>query len=152
MFRIVIDTTDLTQKLKSIDPATMVRTVAEAVADEAVVPEMAKYPTASGKKQPFRSNKSQRFFFAALRRGQINVPYRRTGKVGETEKQPTAQGMDVVSKAAHSDKVRTKGKQWKYHEGTWEDTESMARRLEGDSAELIATAVVIDQLQKAGLT
>jgi hypothetical protein len=152
MFRIQIDVSDLQSKLAALDGPAFVREVAAAVADEAVIPEMAKYPSPSGKKQPFRSAQSRKFFFAALKKGSINVPYRRTGKTGQTTKQDTSSGVDVVSTAPYSDKVRTKGKQYKYHEGHWEDTESIARRIEGGDADAIATASVIKQLSKAGLT
>jgi hypothetical protein len=152
MFRIIIDVSDLEQKIKDLDGPAFAKEVAGDIADEAVIPEMAKYPSPSGKKQPFRSAQSRKFFFAALKKGQINVPYRRTGRTGLTTKQSTANGVDVVSQASYSDKVRTKGKQYKYHEGTWEDTESIARRIEGGDADAIATAAVIKQLSKAGLT
>lgn len=152
MFRIVIDTTDLEQKIKGIDGPGFVREVAAAVADEAVIPEMAKYPGPSGKKQPFRSAQSRKFFFAALKRGQITVPYRRTGRTGQTTKQDTNSGVDVVSVAPYSDKVRTKGKQYKYLEGTWPTTDEIAQKIESGDADAIATAAVIKQLSKAGLT
>lgn len=152
MFRIIIDVSDLENKFASLDEKALVREIATDIADEAVIPEMAKYPSPSGKRQPFRSDRSRRFFFAALKRGQINVPYRRTGKTGQTTKQTTAAGVDVVSQAPYSDKVRTKGKQYKYLEGTWPTTDEIAQKIEGGDADAIATAAVIKQLSKAGLT
>ncbi len=152
IFNVKIDVSDLESKLGRINPADLARTIAADVADEAVVPEMAKYPSPSGKKQPFKSAQQRKFFFAALKKGQISVPYRRTGKTGTTTKQQIGSGVDVVSTAAYSDLTRTKGKQADYHKGTWPTTDEIAQKVEGDAAELIATAAVIKELQKAGLT
>lgn len=152
MFNAKIDLSDLISKINSLTDADLMREIAQAVADEAVVPELAKEPFRSGKKQPFRSDKSRRFFFAALREGQIQVPYVRTGAIGISEKHPTSSGMDVVVPAAYSDLVRTAGKQAAYHAGTWPTDEDIAQKIEGDTAELIATARVVEALDKAGLT
>ena len=151
MFKAKIDISDLEHKLKQVTGPDLVRSIAQAVAKEAVVPELAKEPMASGKKQPFKSNKQRAFVMAAIRSGAINVPYRRTGKIGISEQIQTTNGIDVVVPAPYSDLVRTKGKQAKYHQGTWPTTEDIAAKIEGDTAELIGTAAVIEALQKAGL-
>jgi hypothetical protein len=152
MFNSSIDLSDLVTKLNSIAGPELARDIAGAVADQAVIPELAKEPMASGKKMLFVSAKQRGFFFAALKRGDITVPYRRTGAIGMSEKHETGVGVDVVLTAPYSDLVRTRGRQARYHESTWDDTETIALRLEQDTAELIATAAVIDALSKAGLT
>jgi hypothetical protein len=153
MFRVTIDASDLIAKINALgSDGQLARDIADAVADEAVIPELAKAPMRSGKRQPFRTAKQRRFFFAALKDGRIEVPYRRTGKIGISEKHATSNGVDVTVPVKYSDLVRTKKKQAKYHTGTWEDSESIARRLEGDVVEIIATAAVIEALRKAGLT
>jgi hypothetical protein len=88
---------------------------------------------------------------AAIRTGDIQVPYVRTGEIGNTEKHQTTAGVDVVVPAPYSDLVRTKGMQAKYHEGTWPTTDDIAEKIEGDTAELIGTAAVLAALEKAGL-
>jgi len=129
-----------------------VRSIAQKVADEAVIPELAKEPFRSTrKKMVFTSAKQRAFVMASIRDGSIEVPYRRTGKIGISEKHPTSNGMDVVVPAEYSDLVRTKGKQAKYHADLWDDTETIAQRLESDVVEVIGTAAVIEALQKAGL-
>jgi hypothetical protein len=46
--------------------------------------ELRRYPPQiHGLSQPFRSEKSRRYFFWALRHGKISVPYKRTGGVRE---------------------------------------------------------------------
>jgi hypothetical protein len=150
MFR--IDLSDLEQKLKQVTGDDLRREIAQAIAEEAVQPELAKYPSPSRKRQPFKSSQSRKYFFAALRSGQITVPYRRTGNAQESQVTATAQGVDVTVPAKYSDLLRTKGKQADYHKGTWDTTEQIAKKIEDDTAELIGTAAVIKQLSKAGLT
>lgn len=153
MFNISLDMSDVIQKLNSLTDGDFVRDVAEAVADEAVVPELAKEPfRAMHKKMIFTSAKQRAFVMAAIRRGDIQVPYVRTGQIGISEKHQTSSGVDVVVPAPYSDLVRTKGKQARYHEGTWPTDEDIAQKIESDTAELIATAKVIEALEKAGLT
>lgn len=153
MFSAKIDASDL-KKIEALLSGPLGQDIAQAVADEAVIPELAKEPfrTQPHKKYPFVSGKQRAFVIAAIRTGDIKVPYVRTGKIGETQKQVTATGVDVVVPAPYSDLVRTKGKQARYHEGTWPTTEQLAQEIEADEAELIATAYVLDALEKAGLT
>lgn len=154
MFKASINTSDLEAKLNQVTGPDLTRAIAEKVANEAVVPELAKEPfrTQPYKKMQFVSAKQRAFVMAAIRDGRIEVPYRRTGKIGISEQHQTTNGIDVVVPAEYSDLVRTKGKQAKYHRGLWDDTEAIAARLEADVVEVIATAAVIDALDKAGLT
>jgi len=151
MFSAKIDISDL-RKIAALLDGPLGQDIAQAVADEAVVPELAKEPfRAVRKKMQFVSGKQRAFVIAAIRTGDIQVPYVRTGRIGMTEKHTTTNGVDVVVPAPYSDLVRTRGMQARYHEGTWEDTETIAARLEGDIVEVIATAKVIEALEKAGL-
>jgi len=152
MFNAKLDLSDLIDKLNGITNADLARDIAQKVADEAVVPELAKEPfRATHKKMQFTSNKQRAFVIAAIRTGDIQVPYVRTGKIGISEKHATSNGIDVVVPAEYSDLVRTAGKQAKYHEGTWDTTEDIASKIESDTAELIGTAAVLEALEKAGL-
>lgn len=152
MFSTKIDTSDLRAKIAQL-PDDLRADVAAAIADEAVVPELAKEPFRTTRpKAMFTSAKQRAFVIAAIRSGQIQVPYVRTGQIGISEKHPTADGMDVVVPAPYSDLVRTKGMQARVHVGVWDDTETIAQRIESDIAEVIATAKVIEALEKAGLT
>jgi len=152
MFSAKIDTSDL-KKIAALLDGPLGQDIAQAVADEAVVPELAKEPfRAVRKKMQFVSGKQRAFVIAAIRRGDIQVPYIRTGRIGMTEKHQTTNGVDVVVPAPYSDLVRTKGRQARYHEGTWDTTEDIAQKIESDTAEVIATAKVIEALEKAGLT
>lgn len=152
MFNAKIDLSDLIKKLNTLTDGNFKRDVAQAVADEAVIPELAKEPFRTGrKKMIFTSNKQRAFVISAIKSGDIQVPYVRTGKIGMSEKHQTTAGVDVVVPAPYSDLVRTKGQQAKYHEGTWPTTEEIAEKIQSDTAELIGTAAVLQALEKAGL-
>lgn len=151
MFDIQFDVSDLEARLSRLGDDVLKKAIATAIADGAVIPAMAKAPAASGRKQAFKSAKSRRYFFMALRRGEIVVPYRRSGKIGQTDKITTGDGIDVVAPAGHSDLVRTQGKQAAYFAGTWPTDQMIAEQIESDDAERIGTAAVIDLLQQAGL-
>ncbi len=154
MFKANIDISDLQKKLAQVTGPDLVRAIAQAVAKEAVEPELAKEPFRAQpyKKMQFVSNKQRAFVMAAIKDGRIQVPYRRTGEVGITEIRQTVNGADVVVPSEHSDVVRTRGKQARYHIPLWDDDVTIAERIQSDTAELIGTAAVIEALQKAGLT
>ncbi len=152
MFKASINVSDLEAKLNQVTGPDLIRAIAEAVAKEAVQPELAKEPfRTTHKKMQFVSSKQRAFVMAGIKRGDIQVPYVRTGKIGLSEKHATTNGMDVVVPAEYSDLVRTKGKQAKFHQGLWDTTEDIAQKIEADTAELIGTAAVIAALEKAGL-
>lgn len=152
MFKATLDISDVLQKLNALgSDEQLARDIAQKVADEAVIPELAKEPMRSGKKMVFKSAKQRAFVMAGIRKGTLEVPYRRTGKIGISEKHPTSNGLDVVVPVGYSDLVRTKGKQAQYHEKTWPTTDQIAAKLEGDVVEVIGTAAVVEALQKAGL-
>ncbi len=153
MFKAKIDISDLEHKLRQVTGPDLVRSIAQAVAKEAVEPELAKEPFRAPpyKKMQFKSAKQRAFVMASIRDGRIQVPYRRTGKIGISEQHVTTNGIDVVVPVEYSDLVRTKGRQAKYHDPLWPTTDQIAAKIEGDAAELIGTAAVIEALQKAGL-
>lgn len=154
MFNTKVDASDLVSKIAQVTGPDLVRVISQAVAKEAVEPELAKEPfrTTPYKKMIFVSAKQRAFVMAAIRSGAITVPYRRTGAIGISEQHPTSSGMDVVVPVEYSDLVRTRGKQAAYHQGLWPDDVSIAEKIESDTAELIGTAAVIEALNNAGLT
>lgn len=154
MFKAKIDASDLQKKMAQVTGPDLTRSIAQAVAKEAVVPELAKEPFRAQpyKKMQFVSAKQRSFVMAAIKDGRIQVPYRRTGKIGISEQQQTTNGIDVIVPVEYSDLVRTKGRQAKFHDPLWPTTEAIAAKLESDVVEVIATAAVIEALQKAGLT
>lgn len=152
MFNVKLDLSDLIAKLNGLTDADLTRDIAERVATEAVQPELAKEPFRTAHpKVIFTSAKQRAFVMAAIRTGDIQVPYQRTGNIGISEKHATSNGIDVVVPAEYSDLVRTKGKQARYHADLWSTDEDIAEKIESDTAELIGTAAVLEALEKAGL-
>lgn len=151
MISIIVDTSDLTNKLNLLNTDALARDIADAVADEAVIPEGAKYPAAQHKPQPFVSAKQRRAFFAKLRSGAITVPYVRSGRLGgSAQKQPFTNGVAVSWAAPYSDIVI--GERQGAYFDFWPNVTKIAQKIESDTAELIATAQTIEALEKAGLT
>jgi len=97
-------------------------------------------PAPSRAKQPFKSLKSQRYFFAALKAGAITVPYRRTHSLQDAWAwAPAPGGADVTNASPHADITIVKGKQSKYHAPTWGDEYKLASKAEQparDAAEI----------------
>lgn len=155
MLSIKIDTSDAEAALSRLNNADMTRRITDRVIVEAVQPELSKSPSPRRQRQPFKSPKQRKYFFAALKDGRIVVPYPRTGNLGNPSnwtRTNTADGATLTSTKRYSDLVLTRGKQAKYHEGNWPTTDDVASKIEGDTAEPIGTATVIEMLQEAGLT
>lgn len=143
--RITVDASDALRALARLEEDKLRPLIANAVADEDVLPALMKYPPASGKPMRFQSPAQRRAFFAKLRSGAISVPYQRTGRLGRSfQKQPTPQGVDVTSQLAYAPYVRGPG-QAAYHSGNWDTLETLASSLEGDAA-LTATGVIVAEI------
>lgn len=81
------------------------------------------YPAARKKKQPFKSDKQRRFFFAALADGRIRVPYQRTGNLGRSWRAGIVQtggGLTITvgNTTAYAPYVQG-SQQAGYHRGNW---------------------------------
>lgn len=110
--------------------------IADAIAEEQVLPRGRKYPAPSRKKQPFKSAKQRRYFFAALRSGKITVPYVRTqGLAANTSKQRLGlTGMAVKFTRPYAKFViGDQDEQADYHKGTWTTVTGMAQEIEADA-------------------
>jgi hypothetical protein len=92
---------------------------------------LAKYPGKSAGAQPFVSDKQRRFFFAALREGRIQVPYRRTGTLGRKwTSKVTVTDTDVAgfvgTTAPYAPFVQGFGAQARIHAGNWQTEQDVA--------------------------
>lgn len=148
--KITIDASAAQRALSKLDDPAVKRDMAEAVADENVLPALsqANYPPPSGKPMQFVSDKQRRGFFAKLRSGQIQVPYGRTGRTGASyTKQVIADGVAVTSGLASAEYTRGPG-QAAYHRDTWQTHEEIAQSLEGEAAQT-ALQVLLDAVENA---
>lgn len=106
------------------------------VATELVRTELAVYPPPpAGYRMVWRSDKQRRFFFAALRAGRIEVPYRRTGTLGRRwTTRVRAVGNDlhgeVGNVTVYGPWVQADTAQAAVHRGRWRTDEMVARQTE----------------------
>jgi len=79
------------------------------------------YPPQRNAPQPFKTDRQRRWFFWALRTGQITVPYQRTGRLANSwrARQEGWSHWVLENSAAYAALVVGRGKQAKYHEGHW---------------------------------
>ena len=142
--------------LAAIDPKTLATPIGVAVAEEArnII---SVYPSASRKSQPFKSAASRRFFFAALKRGEIEVPYRRGGKGSQGlgrkwTVSPTADGAELTNAASYAALVQSKQEQAAYFRGNWKTDADVANELESSGkAAQVAEDIVQAAITKAGV-
>lgn len=148
---VTIDTADVLRALVAVDDPHNAQRIANEVADQVVLPNLAKYPGASGKKMKWKSEKQRRFVIAAIRLGDIQVPYHRSGNLSAAyQKQPIADGLALVSSAPYAAYVRGGGPdQAEYHKGNWDTHEAIAQQSEADAA-LVATATLVEIIGDAG--
>lgn len=147
MIDIQIDASEIDALASRLDQAPP--RMAAAVVDEVVLPNLAKYPGQSHRKMQFVSAKARRYFFAALRSGQISVPYRRTGKLGsEWSRQTDDEGITLTSTRPYGELVRGPG-QAAYFAGVWPTMDAVAEESEPMAA-LAATAALVDIIGDAG--
>lgn len=144
---------DVEAALKRVADPDLPREMAKQVADEVVQPKLAQYPAASGRAQPFVSDKQRRYFFAALRTGRIRVPYPRSGHLGSPDnwsRAPMPDGITLTSTMSYSDLViGEQGKQAKYFVGVWRPINETAAAVEAEAA-LSATALLVERIGDAG--
>lgn len=94
---------------------------------------LAKYPPPpAGFHVEFVSERQRRYFFWALRTGEIVVPYRRTGTLGRLwTTKVEGQGADLVGTVGnavpYARYVMGEGMQAAVHQGRWPTAESVAR-------------------------
>lgn len=94
---------------------------------------IAKYPPkSSGKRMVFQSEKQRRWFFWALRSGQIEVPYRRSGTLGKswtTDVRATSENIRGVlgTIRPYAQYVQDEELQAQMHKGHWPTVQMLLR-------------------------
>lgn len=130
------------QGLSALRPA-MTRATAHVQARLAVYP-----PQAHKGLGGFKSDKQRRFFFAALRSGQIQVPYRRTGTLGRrwtstVEQTPGDLIGTVGNNTIYGPYVMDPERQAWMHKGVWQTTQDVGDRETESVLDIFADAVEI---------
>jgi hypothetical protein len=111
---------------------------------------IAQYPPVSRRPQPFVSDLQRRGFFAKLRSGQIEVPYRRgissqSQRLGQswTIKEQKAGLTQVIgSDTTYGPLVQAKESQTRYHKETgWKTTETVIERETAEVNRIVKSVV-----------
>lgn len=117
---------DLLRRLERIaDGSKVLRDGMERAADR-VKGKLQSYPKASRKAQPFKSDRSRRWFFANLREGKISVPYERTMTLSHkwtTQVAGDGSWAKIGNNAPYAKLVQGRDDQAAYHKGTWQTAE-----------------------------
>jgi hypothetical protein len=91
------------------------------------------YPPVRKQAQPFKTDKSRRYFFAALRDGRIEVPYRRGSSPGSQKLGSRwtvikdGNRHRVVNNTSYGPQVMGSERQAPYHRGNWKTETQIAR-------------------------
>ena len=105
------------------------------------------YPRQSRRKQPFRTDKSRRYFFWALRSGVISVPYQRTMTLKNGWQSDAANGgfTQIISNdVSYGSLVQGMGTQASYHAGTWPTEAMIAQNEAPEVIRIIAAGIAQD--------
>lgn len=107
-----------------IEPILQAGSLAIAAEGEAIV---APYPAPRRRKQAFTSDRQRRGFFAKLKKGEISVPYRRSGDtLGRWSITPMSGGARLRNTSPHAPWIHSAKKQAAYHAGNWKTDQETA--------------------------
>ena len=135
-------TVDVSEVMKKLDPAQLNRVMGATIgeAGKLVRNEARRYPAQQSKGPvKWKSEKQRRWFFWALRTGQIQVPYRRGGmrseKLGDSWTVKTEIGAGrfraiVGPGASYAPYVQDAGRQAQIHRGNWQTIQESARKMQ----------------------
>lgn len=131
---ISVDITGIQESLDQLNPKRYQQAITRGleIGGDAIVKEVRKYPKQkAGRPQPFVSDNQRRGFFAKLRSGEIEVPYRRTLATfkGWTVKVRRL-SLTISNQVPQIQFTMKKGRQTRFHaEGGWPIAEDKIERL-----------------------
>ncbi len=140
------------QRILKIEIDNIGEPIIRAIADDSVLPHLREYPPASGKKQPFKSAKQRKYFFAALRSGKMRIPYPRSGSLARNWKLSSIGGMRTITGRITNPRPYDKfvqgddGDQAGYHAGNWRTVTDIAMISESQEAGAIAESIINQEL------
>lgn len=110
---------------------------------------MTAYPPQSSRPQPFRTDRQRRGFFAKLKSGEIEVPYRRGTSPGSRQLSKswqisvsTLQG-ELGTRVPYAPLVQSRPDQTRYHKATgWTTAEDVQERHGERAAEIVQETVM----------
>lgn len=110
----------------------------------------ATYPPVRRRKQPFKTDKQRRAFFAKLKDGEITVPYRRGSSPGSERlaQRWTIEARDgglsavVGNNASYAPLVQSAKAQSFYHKGNWKTDAEIVKDHGPEAARIVRTTVI----------
>lgn len=116
---------DLLKKLDSIEQLKPIKATLKAAGVQ-IAGWLAEYPSVSRRPQPFKTAKQRKYFFAAMKKGEIEVPYRRgmswkserLGQRWAIEEQNDGLTVVVGNNASYARLTQDREAQTKYHQAT----------------------------------
>lgn len=152
-----IEITGLNELLSKLTRLEQLRRVQHALRAAAlhVKGKIATYPPESHRPQPFQNDADRRSFFAKLRAGEIEVPYRRGVSPGSQKlgsrwtiaASDSGMTQTIGNNTSYGPQVQGPGQQIAYHAETgWKTTSTVAREEEALVVDYIRQAV-IDELR-----
>ncbi len=141
--KVKIDVAAALAALSRVEARALEKAITNKVAEEIILPKLAEYPPASGKKMVFVSERQRRYVMMMIRSGAMPVPYHRSGRLGRSwVKQPLNGGMAIISRLAYAPYVVGDGEQAAYHRGNWDTLDTMAAEIDDDVSQAASAAVV----------
>lgn len=143
-------TIDVSEVLEKIDPKKMRGHLEAAVggAADIIRADMKRYPgRQSTGPQQWKSERQRRWFFAALRSGQIRIPYRRTGTLGRGWTKHIKRGAKwpsatIGTHVAYAPYVQSKERQAPMHaRNRWSTAQDVVRERADDVKRFIEQAL-----------
>lgn len=104
---------------------------------------LATYPRERHGPQPFRTDKQRRGFFAKLKAGEIDVPYTRTGKLGQSwEVRASATEVIIGTRYDKAPLMQSRDDQTRYHKTTgWKTAEDVQERDGAQAVRIVEDTV-----------
>lgn len=117
-----------------------------------VKPELEKYPTPRRAPMEFVSDKQRRYFFAALSRGGIQIPYQRTNLLKRSWMFTAgADGGVVTNRTPYAAYVLGVPGQAGYHQGWWRTVDEVAVKATGNRLDAFAGETAQRWFQQYGV-
>ena len=143
---------DVSEVVAKLDPKELEAQLAWALkgASDIIRADVRTYPPQSHKPMKWKSAKQRRWFFANLRAGNIEVPYRRgqspgSEKLGASWTRKLERGVNpsvtIGTRVSYAPWVMDKDRQADYHKGNWPTVQSIAEKRANDVKRFIETAL-----------
>ena len=145
-------TVDVSEVVAKLDPEKLNTYIGIAMkgASDIIRADLRTYPPKSNKKMVWASDKQRRGFFAKLKAGEIEVPYRRgqspgSEKLGSSWKRKLTRepnmSLEIGTRVSYAPYVMDKDQQAAYHKGNWPTVQGIVDKRANDVKRFIVKAL-----------